>query len=67
MGLRPLRPCFPYCWTGGRVGPTRKGGRRDPEEITIYKSLGITTQDLAAARLALAEARRRGLGREVEL
>jgi ornithine cyclodeaminase len=51
----------------GQVLNGAHGGRRDALEITIYKSLGITTQDLAAARVALAEAMRLGLGRDVDL
>ena len=51
----------------GEVLSGRKPGRRDANEITIYKSLGVTTQDLAAARCALREALARGIGRDVEL
>ena len=36
----------------------RVPGRRSDAEITIYKSLGVTTQDLAAAHLAWREAHR---------
>lgn len=40
-------------------------GRRSVEEITIYKSLGVAVQDLAAAELAVQRARARGVGIEV--
>jgi ornithine cyclodeaminase/alanine dehydrogenase-like protein (mu-crystallin family) len=42
-------------------------GRSDPRELTLFRSLGIGVEDLAAAELAVATARRRGLGTEVEL
>jgi ornithine cyclodeaminase len=43
---------------GGRVP-----GRRDDAEITIFKSLGMAVEDVAAARLAFDRASERGLGR----
>jgi ornithine cyclodeaminase len=42
-------------------------GRGDDQELTVFRSLGIGVEDLAAARLTVANARRRGLGTEVEL
>lgn len=42
-------------------------GRADPEEITLFRSLGLAVEDLAAARVAVARARELGLGTEVEL
>ena len=39
-------------------------GRRSTDEITIFKSLGIGTEDLVAAELAFLNARRDGLGVE---
>jgi ornithine cyclodeaminase len=42
-------------------------GRSAPDEITVYKSVGVAVQDAAAAALVLAEARERGAGREIEL
>jgi alanine dehydrogenase len=44
-----------------------KTGRRTPVEITLYKSVGVAVQDLAAASLVLAAARERGAGLEIEL
>ena len=38
-----------------------------PSEITLYKSVGVAVQDLAAAALVLAAARERGAGLEIEL
>jgi ornithine cyclodeaminase/alanine dehydrogenase-like protein (mu-crystallin family) len=51
----------------GEVAAGLKPGRRSPDEITFFKSVGVAVQDMAAAGRALAEARRQGLGREVEL
>ena len=42
-------------------------GRRDDAELTLFRSLGIGVEDLAAAEIAVAAARERGLGTEVEL
>ncbi|HZD87050.1 MAG TPA: hypothetical protein VE088_03485 [Gaiellaceae bacterium] len=42
-------------------------GRSSREEITLYKSVGVAAQDLAAAALVLAAARQRGAGVEIEL
>jgi len=43
---------------GGRIQ-----GRRTQEEITIFKSLGMAVEDVAAARLAWERASERGIGR----
>ncbi len=42
-------------------------GRTSAEQITFFKSVGNAVQDLAVGQLALAEARRLGLGAEVAL
>jgi ornithine cyclodeaminase len=42
-------------------------GRSSPEQITLYKSVGVAVQDAAAATLVLAAARQRGSGRELEI
>jgi len=42
-------------------------GRRDDGELTLFRSLGIAIEDLAAAECAVATARERGLGTEVDL
>jgi len=51
---------------GELVAGTRPGRTADGE-ITLYKSVGIAVQDLAAASLVLAAARERGAGIEIEL
>jgi ornithine cyclodeaminase len=40
-------------------------GRTDEEELTIFKSLGIGVEDLAAAELVVERARERGGGAEI--
>jgi ornithine cyclodeaminase len=51
----------------GEVLIGRVPGRRDDQELTLFRSLGIAVEDLAAAELAVANARRQGLGTEVDL
>ena len=41
-------------------------GRRDDDEVTLFKSLGLAVEDLAAAALCVERARERGVGVEVE-
>jgi ornithine cyclodeaminase len=45
--------------SGGRPGRTW------PDQITLYKSVGVAVQDAVAAHLALEAAEQRGVGREV--
>ncbi len=40
-------------------------GRPRPDELTVFKSLGVAVEDLYAAELAVARARERGIGTEV--
>jgi ornithine cyclodeaminase len=40
-------------------------GRRDDAELTVFKSLGLAVEDLAAAALCVERARERGVGAEV--
>jgi alanine dehydrogenase len=51
---------------GELVNGSRRG-RATPAEITLYKSVGVAVQDLAAAALVLAAARERAVGLEIEL
>ena len=41
-------------------------GRRSETELTVFKSLGIAVEDLAAAELVVRRAREQGVGTEVE-
>jgi alanine dehydrogenase len=45
----------------------RAAGRRDDEEITVYKAMGHVVEDIAAAELVLAAAQREGAGTTVRL
>lgn len=52
----------------GELGAVLAGlcpGRSHPGAITLFKSLGIAIEDLAAAAVAVETARRLGLGTEV--
>jgi ornithine cyclodeaminase len=51
---------------GELVSKTRPA-RTNDEQITLYKSVGVAVQDAAAAALVLEQARRQGIGREVEV
>jgi len=51
----------------GEIVAGLKQGRETPDEITLFKSVGVAVQDVAAAGAALASARQLGLGLEVEL
>jgi ornithine cyclodeaminase len=41
-------------------------GRADADELTVFKSLGLAVEDLAAAELIVRKAREEGAGTEVE-
>jgi ornithine cyclodeaminase len=51
----------------GEVLAGTRPGRESPEQITLYKSVGVAVQDAAAATLVLSAARERGVGRTVEV
>ena len=54
----------------GELGEVLAGladGRRSAEELTVFRSLGLAVEDLAAAETAVARARELGIGTEVEL
>ena len=51
----------------GEVLAGTADGRRDPGELTLFRSLGLAIEDLAAAESAVAAATARGIGTEVEL
>jgi len=44
-----------------------KPGRTSPDQITLYKSVGIAAQDVAAAHLVLNAARKLGVGVQIAL
>ena len=52
----------------GELGAALVGrvpGRRTPEEVTLFKSVGLGAEDVAAARATYDECLRLGLGREI--
>jgi ornithine cyclodeaminase/alanine dehydrogenase-like protein (mu-crystallin family) len=51
----------------GELAAGRIRGRQTADEITIFKSLGMAVEDLAAARLAFERASERGIGQEFRL
>ena len=50
----------------GEVVNDRHPGRESEQEITLFKSVGLAVQDLAAASRALARAATSGIGREFD-
>ena len=50
----------------GAVLVDRTPGRRSPDEITMFKSVGLGAEDVAAARATYDECLRLGLGLEVD-
>ncbi|MCP4377904.1 MAG: ornithine cyclodeaminase family protein, partial [bacterium] len=50
----------------GQIVLGQKAGRQDDQEITMFKSVGLAIQDLAAAGRILENARRDGLGIELQ-
>jgi ornithine cyclodeaminase len=53
--------------TLGEVAAGLRPGRTSPQEVTLFRSLGLGIEDMAAAELAVDNARGLGLGTEVEL
>ena len=64
--LAGIDPGHVHAELGELVSGVRPG-RTSPEQITLYKSVGVAVQDAAAAALVLAAARERSAGREIEL
>ena len=61
---------IPASHIAGELGELLAGtlpGRQDEHEITLFKSLGMAVEDVAAAHLAYERARRRGIGEEIPL
>jgi alanine dehydrogenase len=51
----------------GELVAGRKPGRRSPGQITLYKSVGVAVEDAVAAVQAIAAARDRSVGRQIDL
>jgi ornithine cyclodeaminase len=54
------------CGELGEVLLGRVAGRQSAEEITYFKSVGVAVQDAMAAQVALSNARKMGIGKEVD-
>lgn len=50
----------------GEIVLGRKAGRQSPEEITLFKSVGVAVQDVLAAQLALENADKMGIGQRMQ-
>jgi len=53
----------------GEIGEVANGsrpGRTGPEDITLFRSLGVAPEDLATAHYVLEQARAKGVGQTVE-
>jgi ornithine cyclodeaminase/alanine dehydrogenase-like protein (mu-crystallin family) len=51
----------------GELVAGTKPGRTAPEQITVYKSVGVAVQDAAAAALVLTAASQRDIGEQITL
>jgi ornithine cyclodeaminase/alanine dehydrogenase-like protein (mu-crystallin family) len=51
----------------GELVSGTKPGRTSPEQLTLYKSVGVAVQDAAATGLVLAAAHRQGVGLDITL
>jgi alanine dehydrogenase len=68
LGIREHR--FTASHIVGEIGELIAGtveGRRSPRDVTIFKSLGLAVEDVAAADLAYRRAVAQDVGRELEL
>jgi ornithine cyclodeaminase/alanine dehydrogenase-like protein (mu-crystallin family) len=51
----------------GEIITGRKRGRRSPEEITLFESVGFAMEDVVVAHRAYEKANREGKGQRVEM
>lgn len=51
----------------GEVFAGRHPGRTGPDEVTLFKSVGLAVEDVAAARWAYERALERGVGQEISI
>jgi ornithine cyclodeaminase/alanine dehydrogenase-like protein (mu-crystallin family) len=51
----------------GEIAAGSKPGRQNDDEITLFKSVGIAVQDVAAAAAVIENARRLDLGEQIDL
>lgn len=66
--IREGRMTEAHIWAElGEIVAGLKAGRTSSEEVTLFKSVGVAVQDVAAAAAVLEAARREDLGTEVDL
>lgn len=66
--IREGRMTEEHIWAEmGEIVAGQKAGRTSPDEVTLFKSVGVAVQDVAAAAAVLEAARRQNLGVEVSL
>ncbi len=66
--IREGRMTEAHIWAElGEIAAGLKPGRMSPEEVTLFKSVGVAVQDVAAAAAIVDAARRQNLGVEVAL
>ncbi|MFF6824755.1 hypothetical protein [Streptomyces longwoodensis] len=51
----------------GELVAGSRSGRTAPDQITLYKSVGVAAQDAAATALVVASAREQSIGEEITL
>jgi ornithine cyclodeaminase len=51
----------------GELVAGTKRGRSTPEQITVYKSVGVAVQDAAAVALVIAAAQQQDIGEQISL
>jgi ornithine cyclodeaminase len=51
----------------GELVAGTKPGRTSPEQLTLYKSVGVAAEDLAAATLVVTAAQAQGVGATVDV
>ncbi|MCX7664731.1 MAG: ornithine cyclodeaminase family protein [Gemmataceae bacterium] len=51
----------------GQILARRRAGRETPEQITLFKSLGLGIEDIAVAAKVIAKAKEKGIGTWLEL
>ena len=51
----------------GEIAAGQRPGRRSPDEITIFKSVGLAVEDVATAGRVYQLARAAGIGREIDV
>jgi len=61
-----ITPDHIHAELGELVAGTRPG-RAAPKQITLYKSVGVAAQDVAAALLVMRRAREQGIGIEIDI